>query len=165
MPTTPGGQRPLDNARAEADRLAGFPHVIGTLWAIAGSCAVRIADTLYDALTIGSGPDTRRAAHALHHAVRTERHTFRATPSPWAAHLHVGARGRAAGVPGPTAPFSVRPPGGRGRVGCRGAAVVDIVPPGEMGTAAQIWATAVKGLDCREIELDTPRCVGVARSR
>ncbi|MGQ4380273.1 CHAT domain-containing protein [Streptomyces sp. SAS_267] len=76
---------------ASAFQLAGYRHVIGTLWAIDDSWAVRIADDFYAGLVTDRVPDTDRAAHALHHAVRAVRHTLRATPSLWAAHLHVGA--------------------------------------------------------------------------
>ena len=75
-----------------AFQLAGFPHVIGTLWEINDAIAVEIADTFYTTLTTGNGtPDTDRAAHALHHAIRTARDHYPLTPSLWAAHLHAGA--------------------------------------------------------------------------
>ncbi|WP_063057493.1 CHAT domain-containing protein [Nocardia sienata] len=79
---------------ASAFQLAGYSHVIGTLWTIDDDIAIRIADAFYTALR--TGPDTTvvdigRAPHALHHAVRAARDTFPATPSLWAAHLHTGA--------------------------------------------------------------------------
>lgn len=74
-------------------QLAGYPHVIGTLWAIDDHIAVQIADAFYAALTNAPGPgfDTRHAATALHEAVRTVRSTYPNTPSLWASHIHVGA--------------------------------------------------------------------------
>ncbi|MFF3859646.1 CHAT domain-containing protein [Streptomyces sp. NPDC002209] len=83
-----------------AFQLAGFPHVIGTLWEIDDQTAVRIARAFYDGL--GTGPaavDPDRAARALHGAVRQLRdgddlppgHDRRSTPLLWAAHLHAGA--------------------------------------------------------------------------
>ncbi|MEU4435218.1 CHAT domain-containing protein [Nocardia rhamnosiphila] len=79
---------------ASAFQLAGYPHVIGTLWTIDDDIAIRIADDFYTALR--TAPDSTvvdigRAPHALHHAVRAARDTFPATPSLWAAHLHTGA--------------------------------------------------------------------------
>ncbi|WP_205718515.1 CHAT domain-containing protein [Actinomadura sp. WMMA1423] len=85
--------RLLDEAihLASAFQLAGFPHVIGTLWPIDDALAVTIADTFYTTLTGRDGAlNTSRAAHALHHAIRTARATFPMTPSLWAAHIHAG---------------------------------------------------------------------------
>ena len=75
-----------------AFQLAGFPHVIGTLWAILDATAVDIAGAFYTALRASAGTlDTSRAACALHDAVRTKRDQFPRHPSLWAAYLHVGA--------------------------------------------------------------------------
>ncbi|GAB7186769.1 hypothetical protein ATKI12_6600 [Kitasatospora sp. Ki12] len=87
----------LDEAihMASAFQLAGYPHVIGTLWAINDYRAVQIADAFYSALTTGAGNgpslEIGQAADALHRAVRTVRQTLPTTPSLWAAHLHAGA--------------------------------------------------------------------------
>ena len=75
-----------------AFQLAGFPHVIGTLWEIDDELAVTIAGAFYTALRASDGTlDTSRAAVALHHAIRAARDRFPATPSLWAAYLHAGA--------------------------------------------------------------------------
>ncbi|MFF7174775.1 CHAT domain-containing tetratricopeptide repeat protein [Streptomyces pseudovenezuelae] len=82
-----------------AFQLAGFPHVIGTLWEIDDGIAVTIADLFYAALQTGSGLDPDRAAHALHRAVRRVRDGHglpapfdrRRAPLLWAAYLHAGA--------------------------------------------------------------------------
>ncbi|MCO5999815.1 CHAT domain-containing tetratricopeptide repeat protein [Actinoallomurus rhizosphaericola] len=78
-----------------AFQLAGYPHVIGTLWAINDTIAAQITKAFYTALTTSTahGPiiELGQAAHALHHAVRSIRAKFPATPSLWAAHLHAGA--------------------------------------------------------------------------
>jgi hypothetical protein len=72
--------------------LAGFPHVIGTLWEINDQIAVEIADALYAALTGPDGIlDPDRAARALHHAARAQRDQHPAAPYLWASHIHVGA--------------------------------------------------------------------------
>jgi tetratricopeptide (TPR) repeat protein len=79
--------RLLDEAihLASAFQLAGYRHVIGTLWTARDERAVEIADAFYAALA-----DITPAA-ALHHAVQTQRDQFPQTPSLWAAYLHVGA--------------------------------------------------------------------------
>lgn len=75
-----------------AFQLAGFPHVVGTLWEIDDAIAVEIADNFYSGLQAGSGViEASNAAQALHDAVRAARDTFPGSPSLWAAHLHAGA--------------------------------------------------------------------------
>lgn len=79
---------------AAAFQLAGFRRVVGTLWEIEDTIALRIADAFYAHLTTPSGEiDTSRTAHALHQAVRRVRDELKLhrTPSLWAAHIHVGA--------------------------------------------------------------------------
>jgi tetratricopeptide (TPR) repeat protein len=86
--------RLLDEAihLTSAFQLAGFPHVVGTLWEIDDAIAVHIADTFYTALADSGGTlDPHRAAHALHHATRTQRDRQPATPYLWASHIHAGA--------------------------------------------------------------------------
>jgi CHAT domain-containing protein len=70
-----------------AFQLAGFRHVVGTLWQIVDDTAVTLADDFY----AGLGPDHDRAAYALHTAVRALRDRMPRTPSLWAAHVHAGA--------------------------------------------------------------------------
>jgi hypothetical protein len=75
-----------------AFQLAGFPHVIGTLWQIGDQIAVEVATTFYTTLrTIPDTVDTSQAAWALHYAVRAARDVYPQTPSLWAAYLHAGA--------------------------------------------------------------------------
>ncbi|MFI5671755.1 CHAT domain-containing protein [Streptomyces sp. NPDC051704] len=83
-----------------AFQLAGFPHVIGTLWEIDDRIAVHIARAFYDGLKTDSGAvDPDRSARALHAAVREVRDgrdlppgcDRRRAPLLWAAHLHAGA--------------------------------------------------------------------------
>ncbi|MGW9497021.1 CHAT domain-containing protein [Streptomyces prasinus] len=88
-----GNERLLDESihLTSAFQLAGFPHVVGTLWSIDDGAARTIAECFYDGLRAeDSTLDTRRAAHALRSAVRSVRDRFPRTPSLWAAHLHVG---------------------------------------------------------------------------
>ena len=76
-----------------AFQLAGFPHVIGTLWPIVDRLAVDIAESFYTRLTDGQPgtPVPARSALALHHTIRAVRDRFPAAPSLWAAYLHAGA--------------------------------------------------------------------------
>ncbi|MFI1916578.1 CHAT domain-containing protein [Nocardia sp. NPDC020380] len=79
---------------SSAFQLAGYPHVIATLWAVNHRFSVRIADEFYDALTTATEPgtpiDASGAAEALHRAIRKVRNKF-PEPAFWAAHLHAGA--------------------------------------------------------------------------
>lgn len=69
--------------------LAGYTHVIGTLWSIADRYAAQIAGAVYKDITTPA-PDASRTAAALHHAVRQVRAAHPDTPALWAAHIHVG---------------------------------------------------------------------------
>jgi hypothetical protein len=66
-----------------AFQLAGFPHVIGTLWTIGDLAAVELTKRVYQGL---SGDPAR----ALHAAVLEARDRDPDRPSRWAAHVHVG---------------------------------------------------------------------------
>lgn len=87
--------RLLDEAihLTSAFQLAGFPHVVGTLWPINDRLAVEVAESFYTHLSNGpSGTlNTNQAAFALHRTIRAVRDRFPATPSLWAAYLHAGA--------------------------------------------------------------------------
>ncbi|MFJ3679956.1 CHAT domain-containing protein [Streptomyces diastaticus] len=83
-----------------AFQLAGFPHVVGTLWEIRDQIAAAVADAFYTHLRTPTGAlDTGRSAWALHQAVRNLRdgHDLPGTldrarvPFLWAAYLHTGA--------------------------------------------------------------------------
>jgi hypothetical protein len=75
-----------------AFQLAGFPHVVGTLWEIDDAIAVDIADNFYSGLRASKGTiETSNAAQALHDAIRAARDKSPDFPSLWAAHLHAGA--------------------------------------------------------------------------
>lgn len=69
-----------------AFQLAGYPHVIGTLWAINDAVASYIAADFYATLA-----DTTDSARAIHHAIRAIRDDIPTMPTLWAAHLHTGA--------------------------------------------------------------------------
>lgn len=74
---------------AGALHLAGFRHVVGTLWDVEDGTAARIAAAVYRGLGVPR-PDPGRAAGAVHAAVLEFRDRYPRTPSLWAAHIHVG---------------------------------------------------------------------------
>ena len=85
---------------ASAFQVAGFDHVVGTLWETDDRLSVTVADSFYTYLRVGSGHiDARLAARALHRAVREARDgkdrpgAVRGPRNPflWAAYIHVGA--------------------------------------------------------------------------
>ncbi|KUL46799.1 CHAT domain-containing protein [Streptomyces regalis] len=79
---------------ASAFQLAGFPHVIGTLWEINDEVASHMAADFYAELggitDQHGGLDTDSAARALHHTVRKVRDRYPKSPYLWASHLHAG---------------------------------------------------------------------------
>ncbi|MFH8365283.1 CHAT domain-containing protein [Streptomyces sp. NPDC018031] len=90
--TTSDGGTPADGAVhiSGAFQLAGYTHVVGTLWPVADEAAVRITEAFYASLTAGSPPTADEAAYALHQAVRGVREAHPAVPTLWAGHLHMG---------------------------------------------------------------------------
>ncbi|MCF0080445.1 CHAT domain-containing tetratricopeptide repeat protein [Streptomyces lomondensis] len=80
-----------------AFQVAGYPHVVGTLWPVHDAVARRVATGFYRELRAGPrlpgtpALDTGRAAVALHRAVRACRARYERSPSLWAAHVHAGA--------------------------------------------------------------------------
>ncbi|MFC9894505.1 CHAT domain-containing protein [Nocardia sp. NPDC127579] len=76
-----------------ATQLAGYRHVIGTMWAINDQSALDVATGFYENLTDKgtSAPHTERSAEALNEAVRRHRDAYPRLPTRWAAHLHYGA--------------------------------------------------------------------------
>jgi hypothetical protein len=73
---------------SSAFQLAGFPHVIATLWPIADNAAVAIAEHVYQTLTETPESGPARAVHAATRALRDARDGN--TPVLWAAHIHSG---------------------------------------------------------------------------
>ncbi|MEU6674068.1 CHAT domain-containing protein [Streptomyces sp. NPDC046925] len=74
-----------------AFQMAGFPHVVGSLWHVDDVIGADVALSVYDTLHRGDGTlDVARTAEALHHAVRTLRDTYPQTPSLWACQVHAG---------------------------------------------------------------------------
>ncbi len=76
---------------APSFQLAGFTHVIGTLWTVSDRIARRLTEGFYAALR--EDADLGRPfdpALALHHPVRELREELLPAPHLWAAHVHIG---------------------------------------------------------------------------
>jgi CHAT domain-containing protein len=75
-----------------AFQLAGFAHVIGTLWEVDSDVAEAVAAEFYTRLRGASGwLDLDKAAVTLHHIVRKLRAEELARPFTWASYLHAGS--------------------------------------------------------------------------
>jgi tetratricopeptide (TPR) repeat protein len=89
--TSRGGVELVDEAItvAAAFQLAGYRHVIGTLWSIDDELAPAIANHVYQALTHDGTTDldTSDTAAALDSAIRANR---KASPLLWAPYIHLG---------------------------------------------------------------------------
>lgn len=77
-----------------AFQLAGYPHVIGTLWEVNDEAASLMAPAFYTELGLAPNQhgdlNVDAAAHALHRTVRNIRDQYPKAPYLWAAHLHAG---------------------------------------------------------------------------
>ncbi|MFF3905015.1 CHAT domain-containing protein [Streptomyces sp. NPDC001848] len=73
-----------------AFQLAGYRHVVGTLWQVDDAVAVEIARDFYTGLAQDAVVDVDRAALALHQAVCSARDRYPDLPHLWAAHIHTG---------------------------------------------------------------------------
>jgi CHAT domain-containing protein len=71
---------------SSAFQLAGYRHVIGTLWPIADDLAEQFARSIYT--DIATHPDD--VAAAVHRATIQIRRKYPRNPHAWAAHLHLG---------------------------------------------------------------------------
>ena len=76
-----------------AFHLAGYRHVIGTLWPIDDLYSAQITEDFYARLTTDGTtvPNPACAAHALHHATTRLRDQYPQAPTLWASHTHTGA--------------------------------------------------------------------------
>ncbi|KAK1179710.1 CHAT domain-containing tetratricopeptide repeat protein [Streptomyces sp. NBS 14/10] len=75
-----------------AFQLAGYRHVIGTLWPIDDRIASKVATDFYAYLTDNGAAQvqTDMTAHALNYAVTRLRTRYPNTPTLWAAYTHTG---------------------------------------------------------------------------
>ncbi|MER6850718.1 CHAT domain-containing protein [Streptomyces flaveolus] len=72
-------------------QMAGFPHVVGSLWHVVDAIGAEVARGVYEALHTGGGSlDVARTAGALHATVRALRDLYPETPSLWACQVHAG---------------------------------------------------------------------------
>jgi CHAT domain-containing protein len=86
--TAYGGTGLLDEAihLASAFQVAGFQHVVATLWPVGDTAALDHAEQIHARLKSGADP-----ALAVHQAVRAARSARPGSPSAWASHVHFGA--------------------------------------------------------------------------
>jgi hypothetical protein len=77
---------------ASAFQLAGYQHVVGSLWPVGDRVAVKVTENFYSQLTGGwvSAPDTDRTALALHEAIRSVRDANSDFPIRWSPFVHFG---------------------------------------------------------------------------
>ncbi|MFB4284285.1 CHAT domain-containing protein [Nonomuraea sp. MTCD27] len=75
-----------------AFQLAGYPHVIGTLWEVDDQTSKTVAELFYAELTRDgtAPPDVRHSARALATALRRVRDGALSDVAAWAAYLHAG---------------------------------------------------------------------------
>jgi len=78
------------NHLVAACQVAGYRHVIGTLWEVNDEIADQVTHQVYDILLAGQHPDASGAALALHRAQRALRHQYPDAPSIWAGYVHHG---------------------------------------------------------------------------
>ncbi|MER5386365.1 CHAT domain-containing protein [Streptomyces sp. NPDC002688] len=90
--TALGGARFLDEAvhMAGALQVAGYRHVVGTLWAIYDGVAATVSGRLYQRIATRRTIRTEDTATALHDVIRSLRASSPYTPSEWAAFIHLG---------------------------------------------------------------------------
>jgi hypothetical protein len=75
---------------AAALRIAGFRHVVATLWAVNDQAAPQVAAAFYRHLTGPDGLASADAARALHHAVDELRTLHPTDPTLWVPFVHDG---------------------------------------------------------------------------
>jgi hypothetical protein len=75
-----------------AFHLAGFRHVVGTLWPVNDGIAAAIAQDFYGRLTDDGNvpPDISHTSRVLHDVIRELRDSDPDTPTFWVAHTHTG---------------------------------------------------------------------------
>jgi tetratricopeptide (TPR) repeat protein len=90
--TALGGVYLLDEAvnLAAALQLAGFRHVVGTLWSVYDRTSARLAEEVYAELLRTAPPDVGHLAGALHQAQRRLRASAPRSPLTWASYVHLG---------------------------------------------------------------------------
>jgi hypothetical protein len=86
----PGGRLPDEAIHlASAFQLAGYRHVVATLWPIGDRIAASFAEDFYTAASLDQG--TSDVAAAVHSVATRLRRRWQHRPSVWASHIHTGA--------------------------------------------------------------------------
>lgn len=79
---------------ASGFQMAGFAHVVATMWPVLDELSAKLADRFYQELQAHSPPgaalNTAAAANALHQIVRSVRDHQLDHPSRWAPFIHAG---------------------------------------------------------------------------
>jgi CHAT domain-containing protein len=75
---------------ASALLMAGFQHVVGTLWRVADRTAAQLAERFYAAVTVNGRPDSQLTAYALHEATQALRRQYPDRPYRWMSYIHIG---------------------------------------------------------------------------
>ena len=76
---------------ASSFQLAGYPHVIGTLWPVSDKLSTQLTEDLYTSLAADVAAErSLDPATALHRPVRALRDRLAHAPHLWAAHIHAG---------------------------------------------------------------------------
>ncbi|MBP2329694.1 hypothetical protein JOF56_010079 [Kibdelosporangium banguiense] len=90
--TAVGGTALPDEAihLAAALQLAGYRHVIATLWTITDRTAAEVTTTMYTGLLSPAGIRLDRTARLLHRTVRALRDSAPRNPAVWASYIHFG---------------------------------------------------------------------------
>ncbi|MFI7147945.1 CHAT domain-containing protein [Nonomuraea sp. NPDC050022] len=78
---------------AAALQVAGYRHVIATLWAIGERSAIVVAEQVYTMVAAPGRLEPDRAAWALNRAVRSLRESAPGTPTAWLPYVHLGPCG------------------------------------------------------------------------
>jgi CHAT domain-containing protein len=72
-------------------QIAGYPHVVATLWPVSDEDANLVAAVFYEGLADSAGPDRDCFATAVHEAIRMRRSTVsRKEPWKWSGYIHMG---------------------------------------------------------------------------
>jgi CHAT domain-containing protein len=76
---------------ASSFQIAGYPHVVATLWPVLDSHATQVAEEFYEKLANGTGADQDCFAIAVHEAIRKLRKSPPNNhPWEWGAYIHMG---------------------------------------------------------------------------
>ncbi|OLR93511.1 CHAT domain-containing protein [Actinokineospora bangkokensis] len=75
---------------AAALQMAGYRHVVGTLWGVPDDIAASVAEGVYAGMARGGRLDATRAAQALTDAADRVRRDHPASPDLWAPFVHLG---------------------------------------------------------------------------